>query len=79
MKDLVVERDLEGIGLRALVSVQARAAAGAAEMREAGRPVLCVHPIFTGRGRRLCLFEADDLGDVEQLNRERGLPYVRVH
>ncbi len=79
MKTFAVERSLKGISMEALGGAQKAAIAKAAEMTAAGTPVSYMHSVhLPGDGRTTCLFQAEEAGHVERLNREAGIPFDRV-
>lgn len=79
MKTFAVERSLKGITMEHLGGAQKAAIAKAAEMTAAGTPVTYLHSVHLPEdGRTMCLFQADDAGQVERLNREAGIPFDRV-
>ncbi len=75
----MVERNLKGIAMEDLAGAQKAAISKAEEFSRRGKPARYLRSVFTpGDGRCLCLFEAENAGDVEALNREAKLPFDRV-
>ncbi len=75
----MVERNLKGIAMEDLAGAQKAAISKAAEFSGRGKPTRYLRSTFVpGDGRCLCLFEAENAGDVEALNREAQLPFERV-
>ncbi len=75
----MVERNLKGIAMEDLAGAQKAAISKAAEFSDRGTPTRYLRSIFLpGDGRCLCLFEAENADDVEDLNREAHLPFERV-
>jgi hypothetical protein len=75
----MVERNLKGIAMENLAEAQKAAISKAEEFSGRGKPARYLRSVFApGDGRCLCLFEAENAGDVEALNREAQLPFDRV-
>lgn len=75
----MVERSLKGIPLDQLGAAQQRAIGTAAQMSAAGTPVRYIRSTFVPEsGQCLCLFSADDAGQVRALNERAGIPFDRV-
>jgi hypothetical protein len=79
MTVFMVERNLKGISMEDLAGAQKAAISKAEEFSGRGTPARYIRSVFTpGDGRCMCLFEAENAGDVEALNREAQLPFDRV-
>jgi hypothetical protein len=79
MTIFMVERDLTGISLEALVDAQKAAMATAAKMSSEGIPMRYLRSTFApGDGRCMCLMEAPSVADVACLNDDAMLPYFRI-
>jgi hypothetical protein len=75
----MVERNLKGISMEDLAGAQKAAISKAVEFSDRGTPARYLRSVFTpGDGRCMCLFEAENAGDVEAINREANLPFDRV-
>jgi Protein of unknown function (DUF4242) len=75
----MVERNLAGIGLDQLAAAQKAAITTARDMREQGSNIRYIRSIFVpGRGRCMCLFEAESPDPVRQLNDVARIPYEGI-
>jgi hypothetical protein len=75
----MVERDLKGIALGDLAAAQKAAINAATEFTAKGCPIRYIRSTFAPEdGRCMCLFEARSAEDVERLNDDAKLPYLRV-
>ena len=79
MQVYMVERSLKGIPMDQLAAAQQRAIGTAEEMRAAGTPIRYIRSTFVpDSGQCLCLFSADDAGQVRALNEKAGIPFDKV-
>ena len=79
MQVYMVERSLKGIAMDQLAAAQQRAIGTAEEMRAAGTPVRYIRSTFVPESVQcLCLFSADDAGQVRALNEKAGIPFDKV-
>lgn len=79
MQVYLVERSLKGIPMDQLASAQQRAIGTAAEMSAAGTPIRYIRSTFVPEsGQCMCLFSADDAGQVRALNEKAGIPFDKV-
>lgn len=79
MQVYLVERSLKGIPMDQLAAAQQRAIGTAAEMSAAGPPIRYIRSTFVPEsGQCLCLFSADDAGQVRTLNEKAGIPFDKV-
>ncbi len=79
MQVYMVERSLKGIPMDQLAAAQQRAIGTAAEMSAAGTPIRYIRSTFVPEsGQCLCLFSADDAGQVRTLNEKAGIPFDKV-
>jgi Protein of unknown function (DUF4242) len=76
MQVFMVERSLKGISMEDLAAAQKRAIGMAAEMTGEGTSVRYIRSTFApDSGRCMCLFEADDTGQVASLNKRANIPF----
>lgn len=79
MQTFMVERSLKGIPMEQLAAAQQRAIGTAREMSAQGTPVNYIRSTFVPEtGQCLCLFSAEDAGQVRQLNQKADIPFDRV-
>lgn len=79
MPTFMVERSLSGVSMDALGAAQKRAIETAEQMSRDGQPISYVRSAFVPEdGRCMCLFEAADARQVEELNRKAQIPFDRV-
>lgn len=79
MQVYMVERSLKGIPMDQLAAAQQRAIGTAEEMRAAGTPIRYIRSTFVpDSGQCMCLFSADDAGQVRALNEKAGIPFDKV-
>jgi muconolactone delta-isomerase len=79
MSVFMADRDLPGITLEQLVAAQRAAIDTSQRFTAEGRPVRYIRSTWVpGDSRVMCLFEADDSGLVEDVNRSAGIPFSRV-
>lgn len=79
MQVYLVERSLKGIPMDQLASAQQRAIGTAAEMSATGTPIRYIRSTFVPEsGQCMCLFSADDAGQVRTLNERAGIPFDKV-
>ncbi|MEM7303450.1 MAG: nickel-binding protein [Pseudomonadota bacterium] len=79
MAVFMVERDLTGITMDELAAAQKRAIDFSNGFDGDGRSVRYIRTTFVpGEERSMCLFEAENAQDVEQVNNAAQIPYVRV-
>lgn len=75
----MVERDLPGVRMDDLGAAQKRAIDTARDMTRDGTQISYLRSAFVpGDGRCMCLFRAQDAGQVEELNRRAQIPFNRV-
>jgi hypothetical protein len=79
MSVFMADRDLPGITLEQLAAAQRAAIETSRQYTAEGRPVRYIRSAWVpGDARVMCLFEADDAGLVEEVNRSAGIPFSRV-
>ena len=79
LKVYLVDRDLPGITLEQLAGAQQAAIATSQQFTEAGKSVHYIRSTFVpGEARCMCLFEAAEVGLVEEVNNTAQLPYTRI-
>ena len=79
MSVFMVERSLGGISMDDIGEAQKAVIAKGKELTAEGTPIRYLRSTFTPQdGRCMCLFEAENTGDVQRLNDEAGLPYDRI-
>lgn len=75
----LVERSLKDIAMSDLAAAQQAAIRSCRESTEAGQPVHYLRTTFVpSTGACMCLFEAGSPQDVEQVNRQAGIPFDRI-
>ncbi|HYB93988.1 MAG TPA: DUF4242 domain-containing protein [Vicinamibacterales bacterium] len=75
----MVERNLTGITMPQLAGAQQAAIATARRFTADGTPVRYIRSTFVpGEARCMCLFDANNAGDVKRVNDEAQLPYERI-
>ena len=79
MSVFMADRDLPGISLEQLAAAQRAAIETSRRFTAEGRPVRYIRSTWVpGDSRVMCLFEADYVGLVEEVNRSAGIPFSRV-
>jgi muconolactone delta-isomerase len=79
MTVFMADRDLPGMSLEQLAAAQRAAIETSRRFTAEGRPVRYIRSTWVpGDSRVMCLFEADDAGLVEEVNRSAGIPFSRV-
>lgn len=79
MAVFMVERDLKGISMAELAAAQRKAIEFSNQFAKDGRSVRYIRTTFVpGEERSMCLFEAENADDVEEVNCSAQIPYVRV-
>lgn len=79
MAVFMVERDLKGITMEQLAAAQKKAIYFSNGYNQEGRSVRYIRTTFVpGEDRSMCLFEAENANDVEEVNNSAQIPYVRV-
>ena len=79
MSTYMVERNLPGISMEQLGAAQQAAIETARELTAEGKPVSYIRSTFVpDEGRCMCLFDAQNAEDVEDLNRKAQIPFERV-
>jgi muconolactone delta-isomerase len=79
MSIYMADRDLPGITLEQLAAAQRAAIDTSQRFSAAGKSVRYIRSTWVpGDSRVMCLFEADDAGLVEEVNRTAGIPFSRV-
>jgi Nickel responsive protein SCO4226-like len=79
MPVFLVERNLKGLGLEELAAAQMAAVVAARHVASQGHHVRYLRSTFVPReGVCHCLFEADSMGSVREVNAEAHLPYIRI-
>ena len=79
MPVFMADRELPGITLPQLADAQRAAIKTSAQFTADGKPVKYLRSMFVpGESHCMCLFEADDKGTVEAVNKEAGIPFTRV-
>ena len=75
----MVERDLPEITMEQLAAAQQAAIETSQQFTASGKPVRYIRSVFVpGDSRCMCLFEADDIGAVEEVNKSAQIPFTRV-
>ncbi len=75
----MVERDLPGITNEQLAGAQGAAIASAQQSTTVGTPVRYIRSTFVpGESKCLCLFEANTVDAVRDVNQSAGLPFTRI-
>lgn len=79
MSIYMADRDLPGITLEQLAAAQRAAIDTSQRFSKDGRQVRYIRSTWVpGDARVMCLFEAEDAGLVEEVNRTAGIPFSRV-
>jgi hypothetical protein len=79
MSVFMADRDLPGITLEQLAAAQRAAIDTSQRFTAEGRPVRYIRSTWVPSDARvMCLFEADDAGLVEEVNRTAAIPFSRV-
>lgn len=79
MQVFMVERSLKGIAMQDLAAAQKSAIRTAAEMTAQGTPARYIRSTFApDSGRCMCLFEAEDAGQVATLNKKANIPFDNI-
>ena len=75
----MVDRDLLGITLEQLDQAQQAAIETSRQFTAEGRPVRYIRSTYVpGESHCMCLFEAPDAADVEEVNEVAEIPFSRV-
>jgi uncharacterized protein DUF4242 len=75
----MVERNLKGMALSDLAAAQRLAISACNAYEAKGTPMRYIRSTFAPEdGRCMCLFEARKADDVQRLNEEARLPYLRI-
>ena len=75
----LVDRDLPGITVDQLAAAQRAAIAASAEFTAAGSTVRYIRSTFLpGEAHCMCLFEAQNIEAVKQVNEAAQLPFTRI-
>jgi hypothetical protein len=79
MPVFMADRELPGITLPQLADAQRAAIQTSQRFTAEGKPVRYLRSMYVpGEAHCMCLFEAGDMGTVEAVNREAGIPFTRV-
>lgn len=79
MSVFMVERDLKGITMAQLAAAQKRAIETSNNFSSGGRKVRYIRTTFVpGEERSMCLFEAEEACDVEEVNKTAEIPFIRI-
>ena len=79
MPVFMADRELPGITLPQLADAQKAAIQTSEKFTADGKPVRYLRSMYVpGEAHVMCLFEAEDKGAVEAVNREAGIPFTRV-
>ena len=79
MSVFMVERDLKGITMEALVAAQQAAITQGRQMTAMGTPIRYIRSTFApADGRCFCLFDGSSVADVRKLNDDANIPYFRI-
>jgi hypothetical protein len=75
----MVERNLPGIKMEQLAAAQKAAIATSESMTREGKQVRYIRSTFVpGDHRCMCLFEASNEKDVEEVNRKANIPFTKI-
>ncbi len=75
----MVERDLPGIEMEQLAAAQKAAIETSNQFTAEGKPVRYIRTTFVpGEAHCMCLFEAGNPEDVEEVNKKANIPFTRV-
>ncbi len=75
----MVERELPGIEMDQLAAAQKAAIETSNQFTADGKPVRYIRTTFVpGEAHCMCLFEAGNPDDVEEVNRTANIPFTRV-
>jgi muconolactone delta-isomerase len=75
----MVERNLPGIKMEQLAAAQKAAIATSESMAREGKQVRYIRSTFVpGDARCMCLFEASNATDVEEVNRKANIPFTKI-
>jgi uncharacterized protein DUF4242 len=75
----LVFRDLSGITRDQYAAAQRAAADASRRSAEAGRMVIYLGGFFlTDTGRAICVFEAESVADVAEVNKQAGVPAADI-
>ena len=75
----MVERDLPGIEMEQLAAAQKAAIETSNQFTADGKPVRYIRTTFVpGEAHCMCLFEAGNPQDVEEVNQKANIPFTRV-
>ena len=79
MPTFAVQRELPGISMEQLGAAQRAAIETSRKLSSEGTPVQYIRSNFYPTSSKCtCLFEASDAAAVELVNKEAGIPFVRV-
>ncbi len=79
MEIFMVERSLPGISMEALAAAQQRAIAAAEKLSRQGSPIRYIRSTFVPQsGCCMCLFEAQSVQAVKDLNEGAQIPFERI-
>jgi muconolactone delta-isomerase len=75
----MVERNLPGIKMDQLAAAQRAAIATSQDLTREGKNVRYIRSTFVpGDARCMCLFEASNAKDVEEVNRLANIPFTKI-
>ncbi len=75
----MVERNLPGIKIDQLAAAQKAAIATSEQSTREGKQVRYIRSTFVpGDARCMCLFEASNPTDVEEVNRKANIPFTKI-
>jgi Protein of unknown function (DUF4242) len=75
----LVERNLPGVKMEQLAAAQKAAIATSESMTREGKQVRYIRSTFVPSDHRcMCLFEASNEKDVEEVNRKANIPFTRI-
>jgi hypothetical protein len=75
----MADRNLPGITMDQLAAAQKAAIQTGKEMTSAGKPVRYIRSTFVpGDSRCMCLFEAPNRENVQELNEKAKIPFTRI-
>ena len=75
----MVDRNLPGLTVAQLVAAQKAAVETSQKFTKQGKPVRYIRSTFVpGEAHCMCLFEAQNIGIVKEVNEAAKLPFTRI-
>jgi hypothetical protein len=79
MRIFLVNRDLPGVTVEQLAAAQRAAIESGEKFTQEGKPVRYIRSTFVpGDSHCMCLFKAESVQVVEEVNEVAGIPFTRV-